>query len=136
MLPGWLALIEQVPMPTALTKLPRTQQTLGVMEPNLTTRPGAAVAAIGNGGTPAITPLSGRNTMLFTPLPLTVLSRTVIVPALSLIVERSSLPSPLKSPTTTEKGPFPTVNGLPAASVKPPRPSPFNTVTAPDVPDE
>src|SRR5438552_5494824 len=39
------------------------------------------------------------------------------------------MPSPLKSPTTTEEGDLPTANGLPGAVVKTPEPFPSNTVT-------
>src|ERR1017187_6215657 len=39
------------------------------------------------------------------------------------------MPSPLKSPTTTDQGDDPTPNGLPAAAVKPPAPFPSSTVT-------
>ena len=39
------------------------------------------------------------------------------------------MPSPLKSPTTTETGLVPTANGLPVAAVNPPEPFPSSTVT-------
>ena len=39
------------------------------------------------------------------------------------------MPSPLKSPTATDAGAVPTVNGLPGACVNPPEPFPSSTVT-------
>ena len=39
------------------------------------------------------------------------------------------MPSPLKSPTATEKDVVPTANGLPVAAVNPPEPFPSSTVT-------
>ena len=55
--------------------------------------------------------------------------RTVKSLELLLAVTISGLPSPLKSATATDCGPVPTANGLPAAGVNPPVPSPKRIVT-------
>ena len=62
-------------------------------------------------------------------LPEPVPSNTVTVEAPKLAIARSSLPSPLKSPVSMARGPFPTARGLPAAALNFPAPMPSSTVT-------
>jgi hypothetical protein len=56
-------------------------------------------------------------------------SRIVTLLETAFAVARSCRPSPLKSPTATERGPVPTGSGEEAAAVKSPMPSPSTIVT-------
>jgi hypothetical protein len=51
-LPGWFAVIEQVPTATSVTVTPKTVQTDGVFEVNVTAKPELAVAARVKGAVP------------------------------------------------------------------------------------
>ena len=52
-LPGWVAVMEQVPEATRVTAIPETVQTDGVVEVKLTGRPEVAVALRLKGGVPS-----------------------------------------------------------------------------------
>src|ERR1039458_3612645 len=111
---------DSVPSNTLMLLLPKSATARSARPSPLkspTTRPRGNIPA-GNG-----LPLMG----LKPPLPLP--DSTVTLALGSLVTAKSALPSPLKSPTASEVGPNPTENGLPDASVKPPRPSPNKTVT-------
>jgi hypothetical protein len=58
--PDWLAVMEQVPIPTIVTVVPDTVQTAGVVEVKVTASPELGVAVIAKGIVPAATLLSPR----------------------------------------------------------------------------
>ena len=60
-LPGWVAVMEQVPEATRATAIPETVQTDGVVEAKLTGRPEVAVALKLKGGVPSDIVLMGAN---------------------------------------------------------------------------
>ena len=63
-LPGWLAVIEQVPADTRVTVFPATVHTGAVFEPNTTVRPELAVALIANGAAPSVALFKGLNVIV------------------------------------------------------------------------
>ena len=63
-MPDWLAVIEHEPPATIVTALPETVQTKVVVEAKLTATPELAVAPMGNGDTPYVTPLSASNVIV------------------------------------------------------------------------
>jgi hypothetical protein len=64
--PGWVAVIEHVPMATSVTVVTATVQTAGVFDAKPTTRPEVAVAVTENGIVPKVTGLSAANVIVCT----------------------------------------------------------------------
>ena len=66
-LPGWLAVIEQVPAVTIVTVEPDTVQTALVFDAKVTGSPELAVAVSVNGATPSVTVVSGPKVIVCDP---------------------------------------------------------------------
>ena len=65
--PGWVAVLEQVPVATMVTVFPETVHTRGVVEAKPTGSPELAVALMVNGGVPITTLDRGAKAMLCPP---------------------------------------------------------------------
>jgi len=68
-LPGWLAVIEQVPTETNATFAAEIVQTTGVLETNVTGKPELAVALRANGGLPSVRLLNPLKVIVCASLP-------------------------------------------------------------------
>ncbi len=66
MLPVWVAVMEQVPVPVSVTVVPETVHTEDVADEKLTGRPDDAVALVENGAVPAATLGRGPKLMVCT----------------------------------------------------------------------
>ncbi len=66
-MPGWLAVTEQVPVPSMEITEPDTVHTAGVVEAKLTGSPEVAVAMRLNGAERYVTPVIGANVIVWPP---------------------------------------------------------------------